>query len=114
MLWSTFLSWYYPDLLNHFEIALPKKNEVYLGFCITRLISDKVSPLSKKEFPMTKSFATSKSSTLSPSALRSPNRYPPCTPLYPAASLPMCPFQSPHGITISLSGSLQMTVCRQS
>ena len=43
MLWSTFLSWYYPDLLNHFEIALPKKNEVYLGFCITRLISDKVT-----------------------------------------------------------------------
>ena len=69
---------------------------------------------SMKVYPMTKSLVPVKSSTLSLSALRSPYSLPPWTPSYPTASLTISPFQSPHEITISLSGSLEMIVCRQS
>ena len=75
MLWNTVFTWYYFDVLRHFQIAFPQKNAVNLGFCITRLISDQVTHfflLSKKLFLMAKSFATVKSSILSPSALRWP------------------------------------------
>ena len=43
MMWNTFLAWYYLDVLSHFQIALPQKNEGNLGFRITRLISDTVT-----------------------------------------------------------------------
>ena len=49
MLWDTFLAWYYLDVFSHFQISLPQKNEVNLGFCIARLVSDKVTISFDKE-----------------------------------------------------------------
>ena len=63
---------------------------------------------------MTKSFATAKSSTLSPSALRSLYPYPPRTPSYQAASLPMCLTRPPKMIVIrdeSLQAIIKCILC---
>ena len=45
-------TWYYLDVFSHFQISLPQKNEVNLGFCIARLVSDKVTiPFDKESIP---------------------------------------------------------------
>ena len=62
-----------------------------------------------EEFPMIKSFATAKSSTLCLSALRSLYPYPPRTTSYPAASLPMCLSRSPK-MTVIRNDSFQAII----
>ena len=61
MLWDTFLAWYYLDVFSHFQISLPQKNEVNLGFCIARLVSDKVTiSFDKESIPNDKIICNSK------------------------------------------------------
>ena len=61
VLCDTFLAWYYLDVFSHFQISLPQKNEVNLGFCIARLVSDKVTiSFDKESIPNDKIICNSK------------------------------------------------------
>ena len=61
VLWDTFLAWYYLDVFSHSQISLPQKNEVNLGFCIARLVSDKVTiSFDKESIPNDKIICNSK------------------------------------------------------
>ena len=61
VLWDTFPAWYYLDVFSHFQISLPQKNEVNLGFCIARLVSDKVTiSFDKESIPNDKIICNSK------------------------------------------------------